>query len=45
MKSIAIARHLTTYYGSARWAEAHEVRQQAGLVNPDGVFLGRWCDD
>ena len=32
------ARHVTTY-GSARWAEADEVRQ-AGLTRPAGVFLG-----
>ncbi|WPC06198.1 conjugal transfer protein TraG [Pseudomonas benzenivorans] len=32
------ARRVTTY-GSARWAEADEVRQ-AGLTRPAGVFLG-----
>src|SRR5579883_1952425 len=30
-----------TTYGSARWAEAREIRQ-AGLLHPDGVLLGRW---
>jgi type IV secretion system protein VirD4 len=30
-----------TTYGSARWAEARELRQ-AGLLRPDGVLLGRW---
>src|SRR5579863_5171419 len=33
------AQHVTTY-GSARWAEAREVRR-AGLLGPDGVVLGR----
>src|SRR5579863_9274578 len=33
------ARHVTTY-GSARWAEARQVRR-AGLLGPDGVVLGR----
>ncbi len=28
-------------YGSARWADAREVRQ-AGLLDTDGVLLGRW---
>ena len=37
------AKKVTTY-GSARWAEAREVRQ-AGLLRPDGVLLGRWGDD
>ena len=32
-------QHVTTY-GSARWAEAREVRR-AGLLGPDGVVLGR----
>ena len=30
-----------TTYGSARWAEAHEIRK-AGLLHPDGVLLGHW---
>lgn len=30
-----------TTYGSARWADAREVRD-AGLLRPDGVILGRW---
>ncbi|MCP5412096.1 MAG: conjugal transfer protein TraG [Alphaproteobacteria bacterium] len=30
-----------TTYGSARWAEAPEIRQ-AGLLANDGVMLGRW---
>jgi type IV secretion system protein VirD4 len=30
-----------TTYGSARWAEAREVRR-AGLLHADGVLLGRW---
>ena len=33
------AKRITTY-GSARWAETSEVRQ-AGLLQPDGVVLGR----
>lgn len=33
------AQHVTTY-GSARWADAREVRR-AGLLGPDGVVLGR----
>jgi type IV secretion system protein VirD4 len=37
------AKQVTTY-GSARWAEAGEVRQ-AGLLGPDGVVLGRWRGD
>jgi len=32
------AHHVTTY-GSARWADAREVRR-AGLLRPDGVVLG-----
>ncbi len=32
-----------TTYGSARWAEAREIRR-AGLLHPDGVLLGRWKD-
>ena len=32
-----------TTYGSARWAEAREIRK-AGLLHPDGVLLGRWHD-
>jgi type IV secretion system protein VirD4 len=34
------AKRITTY-GSARWAEKREIRR-AGLLRPDGVFLGRW---
>jgi type IV secretion system protein VirD4 len=34
------AQHVTTY-GSARWADAREVRR-AGLLGPDGVVLGRF---
>jgi type IV secretion system protein VirD4 len=30
-----------TTYGSARWAEARELRK-AGLLRPDGVLLGCW---
>src|SRR5579883_2981619 len=30
-----------TTYGSARWADEHEIRK-AGLLHPDGVLLGRW---
>ena len=30
-----------TTYGSARWAEAREIRK-AGLLHPDGVLLGLW---
>ena len=30
-----------TTYGSARWADAREIRK-AGLLHPDGVLLGRW---
>jgi type IV secretion system protein VirD4 len=30
-----------TTYGSARWAEAREIRK-AGLLHPDGILLGRW---
>src|SRR5271163_1758919 len=33
------ANHVTTY-GSARWADTREVRR-AGLLEPDGVVLGR----
>jgi type IV secretion system protein VirD4 len=36
------AKKVTTY-GSARWAEAGEIRK-AGLLHPDGVLLGRWKD-
>jgi len=36
------ARRVTTY-GSARWADADEVRQ-AGLTQPAGVFLGQFDD-
>ncbi|TWB02494.1 conjugal transfer protein TraG [Gluconacetobacter diazotrophicus] len=37
------ARNVATY-GSARWAEVGEV-QEAGLLDPDGVVLGRWDQD
>lgn len=37
------ARNVATY-GSARWAEIGEV-QEAGLLDPDGVVLGRWDQD
>lgn len=37
------ARNVATY-GSARWADAAEVKQ-AGLLDPDGVVLGRWDRD
>ena len=37
------AKRVTTY-GSARWAEAGEVRA-AGLLGSDGVMLGRWRGD
>ncbi len=30
-----------TTYGSARWAEAREIRK-SGLLDRDGVLLGRW---
>lgn len=33
-----------TTYGSARWADAAEIRR-AGLLGPDGVMLGRWHGD
>jgi type IV secretion system protein VirD4 len=33
--------HDVTTYGSARWADAREVRR-AGLLGPDGVVLGRF---
>lgn len=36
------ARRVTTY-GSARWADADEVRK-AGLTQPAGVFLGQFAD-
>ena len=34
------SKRITTY-GSARWAEAPEIRQ-AGLLTNEGVMLGRW---
>ncbi|OUI80756.1 conjugal transfer protein TraG [Gluconobacter sp. DsW_056] len=37
------ARNVATY-GSARWAEVGEVKE-AGLLDPDGVVLGRWDQD
>jgi type IV secretion system protein VirD4 len=37
------AKRVTTY-GSARWAEAPEVRK-ASLLGTDGVLLGRWRDE
>ncbi|GBQ11771.1 conjugal transfer protein TraG [Komagataeibacter rhaeticus] len=36
-------RNVATY-GSARWADAAEVKQ-AGLLDPDGVVLGWWDQD
>src|SRR3546814_12033264 len=33
-------RHNLTTYGSARWADAHDIRK-AGLLTEAGVFLGR----
>src|SRR5882724_8887504 len=36
------AKRVTTY-GSARWAEAREIRR-AALLGADGVLLGRWRD-
>jgi len=33
-------RNVTTY-GSARWAKRSDIRS-AGLLDPDGVFLGKW---
>lgn len=33
-----------TTYGSARWAEKADLKQ-AGLLNPKGVFLGRYGSD
>ncbi|KCZ48480.1 conjugal transfer protein TraG [Hyphomonas sp. CY54-11-8] len=36
-------KHVTTY-GSARWAEHRDV-EGAGLLKPEGVFLGRWKND
>ncbi|WP_456304235.1 conjugal transfer protein TraG [Acetobacter lovaniensis] len=37
------ARNVATY-GSARWADVGEVTE-AGLLDPDGVVLGRWDRD
>jgi type IV secretion system protein VirD4 len=37
------AKRVTTF-GSARWAEAREVRE-ASLIGTDGVLLGRWRDE
>ncbi|MFT9382940.1 type IV secretory system conjugative DNA transfer family protein [Gluconobacter sp.] len=37
------ARNVATY-GSARWADVGEVKE-AGLLDPDGVVLGRWDRD
>ena len=37
------AKRVTTY-GSARWAETREIRG-AGLLDNDGVILGRWHRD
>ena len=34
------AERITTY-GSARWADARDIRK-AGFLHPDGVLLGRW---
>src|SRR3546814_8794483 len=33
-------RHNLTTYGSARWADAHDIRK-AGLLTEAGVFIGR----
>jgi len=35
---------LVTTYGSARWADASDIRK-AGLTQPSGVFLGRHGDE
>ena len=40
----ARAQKFVTTYGSARWAKTRDV-EEAGLLNPDGVFLGRWKSD
>jgi len=40
----ARSQKFVTTYGSARWAKSHDV-EEAGLLKPDGVFLGRWKSD
>ncbi|HPE30246.1 MAG TPA: conjugal transfer protein TraG [Parvularculaceae bacterium] len=40
----ARSQKFVTTYGSARWAKTHDV-EEAGLLKPDGVFLGRWKSD
>ncbi|MEQ8177846.1 MAG: type IV secretory system conjugative DNA transfer family protein, partial [Amphiplicatus sp.] len=40
----ARAQKFVTTYGSARWAKTRDV-EEAGLLKPDGVFLGRWKSD
>lgn len=40
----ARTRKYVTTYGSARWAEQRDV-EAAGLLEPDGVFLGKWKND
>ncbi|WP_428410573.1 conjugal transfer protein TraG [Hyphococcus sp.] len=40
----ARSQKFVTTYGSARWAKARDV-EEAGLLKPDGVFLGRWKSD
>ncbi|MFT9073950.1 conjugal transfer protein TraG [Gluconobacter potus] len=37
-------RRRTATYGSARWAERHDI-EAAGLLSSDGVVLGRWQED
>ncbi|GJL90502.1 conjugal transfer protein TraG [Hyphococcus sp.] len=40
----ARSQKFVTTYGSARWAKARDV-EAAGLLKPEGVFLGRWISD
>ena len=40
----ARAQKFVTTYGSARWAKTRDVKA-AGLLKPEGVFLGRWKAD
>lgn len=40
----ARSQKFVTTYGSARWAKTRDV-EEAGLLKPDGVFLGRWKSD
>lgn len=37
------SKNVTTY-GSARWAKSEDIAR-AGLLEPSGVFLGKWKDD